>query len=182
MRLGGLVDWIRGPKLFGQELASDPGRAQSVTGEEAENLITTSSADLVAIVLDRLQAEDAAQAEQPAQETAQLLLRQLAVTRIRADFESIYAHVYGSQIAVLRTLRATPTGATRETLEPHLAQVKRDLKLASWIHGLSFEAWLGYLLRNDLVEIGPDDLYRIATKGAGFIDYVEGLGYPPKTF
>jgi hypothetical protein len=133
-------------------------------------------------VLGRLQAEHAAEAEQPAQETTQSLLRQLAVTRIRADFESIYAHSYGSQIAALRTLRATPAGATKETLEPHLAQVKRDMKLPSWIHALSFEDWLGYLQRSGLAELGADGLCHITPKGTAFLDYVEGLGYPPKSF
>jgi hypothetical protein len=154
------------------------------TDDEAEQLIRDRSPDLVSAVAERLQAKHAAELAEPQrdEEGLQSLLRRLATTGIRADFESVYAHIYGSQIAALRTLRATPVGATREALEPHLAEVKHDLRLPSWIHALSFEDWLGYLQRNGLAELGADDLYHITPKATGFLDYVDGLGYPPRSF
>jgi hypothetical protein len=98
--------------------------------EEAEALIHQAAPELVSTVIERLQAEHAmefGQAEQQAHDVIERLLRKLATTEIRADFESIYARIHGSQGAALQTLREAPNGAPRASVEAHLAQVKNDV-------------------------------------------------------
>jgi hypothetical protein len=185
LKLAGLIDRITSEKVpYESEGNPDSGQGRLPTAEQAEQLIRDRSPDLVAAVAEGLEAAHGAElaGAERGKEGVRSLLRQLAVTGIRADFESVYAHIYGSQIAALRTLRATTSGAAREALEPHLTEVKRDLRLPSWIHALSYEDWLGYLQRNGLVEHGSDHFCQITPKGIGFLDYVEGLGYPPKGF
>jgi hypothetical protein len=187
-KLGDLVYRASSKNLsFGAEAGLKSGQGQSVTDEQAENLISERAPELVSTVFERLQAERAAelaQGQQQAQELIQRLLRQLAVTEIRAAFESIYAHIYGSQVAALRALRTMSDGATRESVEAHLTEVKSDgtMRHVAWLQTLPFEAWFGYLERNGLAEAGADELCRITTKGTGFLGYIEGLGYEPRSF
>jgi IS30 family transposase len=133
-------------------------------------------------VIESLQAEHAVelgQAEQQAHDVIGRLLRKLATSEIRAHFESIYARIYGSQVAALRTLREAPSGAPRASVEAHLAQVKNDVSTRPvvWVQGLSFEEWFGYLQQQGLAEVGADQRSHITTMGTGSLAYIEGLGY-----
>jgi hypothetical protein len=172
---------------FEDELSREPGQRPSVTDAEAENLIREKAPEHLSTVIESLQANhgvEIAQAQEPAQELIQNLIRQLAAARIRADFEWIYAQIYGSQVAALWTLRETPNGAAREPVEAHLAQVKHNvnMRLVIWLQTLPFEAWFGYLQSNGLAEVGTDERYHLTIKGMGFLGYIDGLGYAPKSF
>jgi hypothetical protein len=179
-KLGDLLFRISSKNFpVGEEVGVKSGQGPSVTDEKAENLIAEKAPELVSTVFERLQAEHAmelAQGQPQAHELIQRLLRQLAVTEIRAAFESIYAHIYGSQVAALRALGATSDGATRESVEAHLTEVKSDgtMRHVAWLQTLAFEAWFGYLQRNGLAEVGAGELYRITTKGTGFLGFIEG--------
>ena len=187
-KLGDLASRVSSKNFpVGGEAGLESGQGPSATAEQAENLIAERAPELVSTVVEKLQAEHAAelaQGQQQAQELIQRLLRELAVIEIRADFESIYAHIYGSQVAALRALRTMSDGATRESVEAHLTEVKSDgtMRHVAWLQTLPFEAWFGYLERNGLAEAGADELCRITTKGTGFLGYIEGLGYEPKSF
>jgi hypothetical protein len=183
-RLGDLIDRIsREPLPAEVQAGLEPAQGSSVTDEEAEALIHQSAPELVSTVIESLHAELAAE---PGQSDAviQRLLRQLAIAEIRADFESIYARIYGSQIAALKSLRATPDGASRASVEAHLAEVKDNvnMRLLAWLQSLPFEEWFGYLQQHGLAEVDADERYQITTVGAGFLAYIEGRGYAPKSF
>lgn len=187
-KLGDLIDRVRREKLpLELEVGLESAQKSSVTDEEAEDLINQKAPELVSTVIESLQAEHAGelgQAEQQAHDVIERLLRKLATTEIRADFESIYARIYGSQVAALQTLREAPNGAPRASVEAHLAQVKNDVgtRLVVWLQSLPFEEWFGYLQRQGLAEVGADQRYHITTMGAGFLAYIEGLGYARKSF
>jgi hypothetical protein len=177
----------REPFPLGQEMDVGSAQASSVTKEAAEDLIDQSAPELVSTVIESLRAEHAGQlgqAEQRAHDVIERLLRKLAITEIRADFESIYARIYGSQVAALQTLREAPNGAPRASVEAHLAQVKHEvsMRVVIWLESLSFEEWFGYLGRQGLAEVRADQRYYITTIGAGFLAYIEGLGYVGKRF
>jgi hypothetical protein len=183
-RLGDLLDRIsREPLPAEVQAGLEPSQGSSVTDEEAKALIHQSAPELVSTVIERLQAELATEPGQ-ADAVIQRLLRQLAIAEIRADFESIYARIYGSQIAALETLRAAPNGASRASVEAHLAQVKNSVstRLVVWLQSLPFEKWFGYLQQHGLAEVDADERYHITTMGAGFLAYIEGRGYAPKSF
>jgi hypothetical protein len=55
------------------------------------------------------------------------------------------------------------------------------MRLVVWLQRLSFEEWFGYLQQQGLAEVGADQRYRITTTGAGFLAYIEGLGYARKS-
>jgi hypothetical protein len=153
--------------------------------ETADTLIDQRAAELVEGAVGELREEyetALAVTQQQSSEVIERLLTQVATTELRADFESIYAHIYESQVAALRTIRATPTGAHRISLEAHLSQAKTVWGAAPWFQVLTYEDWIGFLLRNGLAEIGDDGLYRITPKGAAYLGYTEGLGYPARLF
>jgi hypothetical protein len=177
------------------EVGLESVQRSSVTDQEAEALINQKAPELVSTTIASLQAEHAVelgQAEQQAHDVIERLLRKLATTEIRADFESIYARIYGSQVAALQTLREAPNGAPRASVEAHLAQVKNGVgtRLVLWLQSLPFEEWFGYLQQQRLAEVGADQRsevgadqrYYITTMGAGCLAYSEGLGYARKSF
>ena len=187
-KLGNLIDRLRREKPpLDPHVVVESAQRSSVTDDEAEALIHREAPALVSTVIERLQAEYAAelgQAEQQTQGVNERLLRRLATTEIRADFESIYARIHGSQVAALETLREAPDGTPRASVEAHLAQVKSDvsMRLVVWLQSLSFEEWFGYLQEHGLAEVGAGQRYHITTMGAGFLAYIEGLGYARKSF
>jgi hypothetical protein len=187
-KLGNIIDRLRSEEPpLGLQVGLEPAQRSSVTDQEAETLINQKAPELVSTVIESLQAEhtvELGQAEQQAHDVIDRLLRKLATSEIRARFESIYARIYGSQVAALRTLREASNGAPRASVEAHLAQVKNDVstRLVVWLQSLSFEEWFGYLEQQGLAEVGVDQRYHLTTMGAGFLAYIEGLGYARKSF
>jgi hypothetical protein len=187
-KLGNLIDRLRREKLpLELEVGLESAQRSCLTDEEAEALINQKAPELVSTTIESLQAEHTGELGQPEQQVHDVierLLRKLATTEIRADFESIYARIYGSQVAALQTLREAPNGAPRASVEAHLAQVKNDVstRLVVWLQSLPFEEWFGYLQQQGLADVGADQRYHITTMGAGFLAYIEGLGYARKSF
>src|SRR5215210_6517534 len=163
-KLGDLIERIRPPKpQLELEVAPESAQRSSVTAAEAEAVIDQKAPELVATAIERLRADHAAELGQ-----AERLLRQLAITEIRADFESIYARIYGSQVVALRTLRAAPDGAARAAVEAPLAEAKHEVstRLVVWLQSLPFDEWFGYLRQQGLAEVDAEQRYRITTAGA----------------
>ena len=79
-------------------------------------------------------------------------------------------------------MRATAEGVPRAVLEVHLDQVKQTLTTLPWIQRRTFEDWFGFLQRTGLALVAPDGLYRITSKGTGFLFYIESHGYPARVF
>jgi hypothetical protein len=57
-----------------------------------------------------------------------------------------------------------------------------NMRLVLWLETLRFEEWFGYLQQQGLAEVDTDERYHITTRGACFLAYIEGLGYPLKSF
>ncbi len=186
-KIGELIDRISSLKLPGGEVGFYQQAAVGVEWDDdtADALIDLRAAELVEGAVDELRTEYETQLATTHQQTSEVierLLNQLATTELRADFESIYAHIYESQVAALRTIRATPAGTHRISLEAHLSQAKTVWGAVPWFQALTFEDWIGFPLRNVLAEVGTDGLYRITPKGLGYLAYTEGLGYPARLF
>lgn len=178
--IGRLLDRIQsvsGPLGTGAQFGSPV--EQGEPDEDAAAQLIDDETELIDYIIEQHQAE-MAQTQEQAQDVIDRLLNQLATTELRADFEFIYGRIYESQIAALRTLRASPGGASRASVEAHFLQIKAGLPNVAWLQALSFEDWFGFLPRNELALVGVDGLYRITPKGMGFLSYIEGLSYPPR--
>jgi hypothetical protein len=185
LQIAGLIDRVSSLKLPGGEASFYQQGVAVWTEETADEVIDQRAAELVEDAVDELRTEYATQLATTQQQLSQVierLLNQLATTELRADFESIYAHIYESQVAALRTMRATPTGSHRISLEAHLSQAKAIWAAVAWFQALTFEDWIAYPIRSALAEHGSDDLYRATPKGLGYLAYTEGLSYPARLF
>lgn len=178
--VGRLLDRIQsvsGPLGTGAHFGSPA--EQGAPDEDAAVQLVDEQTELIDYIIHEHQVQ-LAQTQEQAQDVINRLLNQLATTELRADFEFVYGRIYESQIAALRTMRATPEGAPRVSVEAHLFQIKAAYPNVAWLQNLSFEDWFGFLQRNELAELGLDGLYRIAPKGMGFLSYIEGLSYPSR--
>jgi len=60
------------------------------------------------------------------------------------EFERIYRVIYGSQIAALRSMRATPAGVPRAILELHLTAAKGAWTAFPSVQAQTFETWFAW--------------------------------------
>lgn len=99
-----------------------------------------------------------------------LLVRELALTRLQSLFESIWGIIFNSQIKALQAIKAAGS-LEKSALEPFFKEVQSDLP-EHW----TFDEWAEYLLvTSDLVtsdgknlvtsELGDDFLSWLPTKG-----------------
>lgn len=178
--VGRLLDRIQsvsGPLGTGAQFSAPA--EQGEPDEDAAAQLIDEETELIDYIIEQHQVE-LAQTQEAAQDVIDRLLNQLATTELRADFEFIYGRIYESQVAALRTLRATPDGAARLSVEAHLLQIKAGYPNVAWLQSTTFEDWFGFLTRNEVAEVGIDGLYRITPKGMGFLAYIEGLSYPAR--
>ncbi len=188
-QFGGLIDRIKTVKVFGTEMgfteAADQQRA-AADEEAAEGTLDDNPDD--AELIDQLtESYEQRLAEQQleAAEERRRLLRQVAVKSLQVEYEQIYRVIYGSQIAALRSIRASPDEiAPREALEAHMNQVKSTLTLIPFVQAMTFETWIGYLVTSGLaIQREEDrDTYRITSKGSGFLDYIDAGRFPRRVF
>lgn len=182
--VGRLLDRInsfKAPLGLG-ELGFEPN--QQIAGEEDEADFDFED-DVVALAEAGVRVEYEGRLEElQNQQQAQLdyLFEQIAIKDLSLDYERIYRVVYGSQVSALRSMRATPEGVPRGVLEAHLDQAKQTLTAVPWIQRLTFEDWFGFLQRSGLALVALDGLYRITSKGTGFLFYIESHGYPARIF
>jgi hypothetical protein len=187
--IGGLIDRIRFLKAPWLEAGFHGPQQQLAGDEEAAVERVEESKELVQAYQEEDEAHEAQVME--ARLEREYLRRRLAVTEIQLDFERIYRVIYGSQIAALRSLRAAPEGSLpRGFLESHLALSKATWTAFPHIQNLTFEEWLGFLVRNELVSVPvANDLASvlaqhdtITQKGAAFLDYIDLLRLPARIF
>lgn len=104
-----------------------------------------------------------------------LLVRQLAQSRLEGVFERVYGPIFGSQILGLRALAAKPAG---KVLRGEALQFFDELKSKSVISAdIAFEAWLQYLVAFDLVK-KTDDEVSITDVGRDFLMFLSAKGLP----
>ncbi|MDQ5822320.1 MAG: hypothetical protein M3540_12845 [Actinomycetota bacterium] len=182
--IGPLLDRIRSVKALGTEVGfADPRQEEALGDEEAAEETVVDEAELLT---EKVEEYERLLGEQhlAAQEERARLLRQLAAAQLGRDFERIYRVIYGSQIAALRSLNATEDGVPQIALEAHLNQSKATWTTMPFIQSLTFEQWMGFLLRNGLAihPEPPNGPYKITSKGSGFLGYIEAGRYPSKVF
>ena len=125
--------------------------------------------------------EQLRQTQEQHQQTLEQLTRDLISAQVELDFERIYRLILGSQIRALQALRdAHPGSAPRSLIEPifESARAQAPLALGTW----TFEQWIGFLLRQSVVEQLGDGMFRITQKGLAFVAYLEVASLPAKLF
>jgi hypothetical protein len=116
------------------------------------------------------------------------LLAQLVVAQLALDYERIFRVIFGTQIQALRSMQATPEGVHRDALQKLVDESALGASIVRAASGgaptISFQSWIGFLLIYRLAENPPPDtdVYKITTRGTGFLNYIDAGRYPPKRF
>ena len=104
------------------------------------------------------------------------LVAEIAAWRTWWHFEHVYWRIYGSQIKILVDLERRAEGAARGDLLPYYSAVPKE-----WDYPL--DAYLGFLIGEELVSMTPDGRYQITAMGRDFLGYVGFMRYSfPKPF
>lgn len=167
---------IKGPG--GTEVrADDQKRAQAQEGstkqapqEEIEKIIKPQ--------IDQIKKnyeEELAKEKRNKEEVVNYLLDQLSIKDLEIEFEKIYRLIFGSQIALLRTLTTNRSmGSTREDLLLRFVLLQRTWSV---FQGWTLDQYLSFLITNKLVEITRQGAYILTDKGRVFLAYIDSLGY-----
>jgi len=105
------------------------------------------------------------------------LIDQLFIKDLQIDFERIYRLIFGSQIMLLRNLSSKgSSGSTTNELLIFFVMVQRIWSPA--FQNWTFNLYLEFLLKNQLIQLIPPDSYLITEKGKAFLIYITSLSYP----
>ena len=108
-----------------------------------------------------------------------LLVRHLAVARLRKNFEQILRTLFGSQIRALRALSKAEGGRTsRAESIAYFDEVKA--KYADFYEKNTFDEWIRYPVSAGLVEAKNDEV-AITDFGREFLIYMNALGLSENT-
>ena len=109
-------------------------------------------------------------------EPSEILLRHLAIVNIGFKFEQIYRVIFGSQITALRVVNETGPHKM-DVLRPYYDGARdSDPKFYG---NYTFEQWLGFLVRENLIEI-TDGTCSITEFGKEFLIYLAQTNLPSK--
>jgi hypothetical protein len=114
----------------------------------------------------------------PNEEKLPLAVRAIAYARTAVRCERTYGLIFGSQIRGLREL-INPTKPV--TVDDAKTYYEENVKVAhtSFYKDFPFEAWLGFLVSQELVEV-EDGLIRISDFGRWFLGYMNDMRLPEK--
>lgn len=104
-----------------------------------------------------------------ARETVDLLIHHLAISQTLFAAEWVYRTIFGSQIALLRSLNVSGT-APRMALEAVYDLAKS--KFPELYNTYSFAQWLDYLLSMGLIAKNDNEHYSIAVDGKEFLKWM----------
>src|SRR6266487_119224 len=102
-----------------------------------------------------------------------LLIRHVALLQIILDFESIQSSIFGSQVTVLNAANSQPAGYSIAAVRNVYDAAAKDWEMTYRTY--SFDLWLAYLTRNELVEVRGDLLF-ITQKGREFLAFLVHTG------
>lgn len=98
------------------------------------------------------------------EEHVDLLVRELAVSRLRTACEAIWGNVFQSQIDAMVFIEHTGGKTTKSEME-------RFYVASRYPEDFTFDVWLRYLVNNDLVEVA-DDSVTVTDLGRDFIEWL----------
>lgn len=114
------------------------------------------------------------------QETAEVLVRNLAFNQALATFEKAYRLIFGSQISLLKSLNA---GRAQSDEEMRRSYSRARAKFAKFYSTYSYESWRDFLVGQDLIALDPaNDLYGISDNGREFLQWLTGQGLSEKKY
>jgi len=111
------------------------------------------------------------------EETANILVRHLAVTQLIQRAEFLYRAIYGSQIALLRALNES--GPQLQAFAHKFYNSARNRSPRFYVD-YSFEQWVGFLI-NQRVVIMENETYALTAYGREFLGFITSQGLPGKT-
>lgn len=120
------------------------------------------------------QLHDSLEREVPDGQRVDRLVRLLAEARITAAFEAAYRVIFGSQIQGLRTLNERGGAVLEGEVRKYFEEV--SAKFPDVYGSFSFEEWLGFLLRQGLVERGAK--INITPLGIDFLHFLTARQLP----
>lgn len=179
-RIGGLIDRIKSIKgPGGTEVDLEDQIKSQQKGINAEQI----NLHLKQQISDEIKKEVKGEYEEKIKkmgESEQQLKTVLTYTQIYLDFERIYRVIFGTQIELLKRLRANSSLGEAKTDSIFFFVLNQKIYpiLSSW----NFELYINFLLDNDLVSFqNQNDYYFITDKGRAFLVYIEYLNFPPKS-
>jgi len=107
-------------------------------------------------------------------DTAKVLVKHLAATKILLEFEQIHNLIFGTQIFLLKKLNEVGgQGKNREYVIAHFEQVKELFKsnFVQW----SFDQYMAFLLTRLLVTVDRDT-YHITNLGVEYLTWMARTG------
>ncbi|MCL4360349.1 hypothetical protein M1555_03800 [Patescibacteria group bacterium] len=105
--------------------------------------------------------------------------KDLSYTQIYLDFERIYRFIFGSQIELLKRLRAQETRNGEQSKDTILFFVFTQ-NIFPLLKNWTFDFYLKFLFDAGLIH-SRNDHYLITDKGKAFLSYIEFLNFPNKT-
>ncbi len=110
----------------------------------------------------------------PKSNTAKMLIRELAITKLALDFEKIYHVIYGSQINILRLLNENNrSGSVKKSLEDYFSGVKKSHP--EWYENWDIDKYLDFLI-DALLIVEEKNKYFITNKGVEFLVWITKTG------
>jgi hypothetical protein len=117
-------------------------------------------------------------AENPQEEKLLLAVRSLAYARTAVRCERVYSTIFGSQIRALRELVSPARPITVDDLKSYY-EVSVKVGNPTFYKDFPFEAWLGFLVTQELVQI-KDNTVSISDFGRWFLGYMNDARLPEK--
>jgi hypothetical protein len=106
-----------------------------------------------------------------------LLIRQLAQSRLETHFERVYRNIFGSQISGLKLLSTQNAGQVAREGAKQWFEDEVKSKFPDFYKDTSFETWLQFLINMLLVESTPDSV-TITEIGRDYLTYMSATGLP----
>jgi hypothetical protein len=143
--------------------------------ESAKRLLAVENVNVAPIVLEqekliRVDLEKLA-VSQPDQ--VRLLIKHLAMTQLRLRAEFTYRTIFGSQIALLKSLNTSGPRSRADLLQFYEQAKERSPDLYG---SYSFEQYLHYLLSSQLVTQEDVDLYTVTGAAREFLKWITDTG------
>lgn len=107
-------------------------------------------------------------------DTETVLIRNLAFAQVEGWFERTYRLIFGSQIKLLRSLNATDSENTMESLAGYYGAIKN--KHPEFYKDYNLREYLGFLSESGLIK-KTDETYEITTLGSDFLSLLSIAKY-----
>jgi hypothetical protein len=108
-------------------------------------------------------------------ERENLLVRDLAQTKLRESFERLYQELWGSQLAALQLINQHSAEITQDGTRSFFEDAKREQP--EQYGDYSFEEWFEFLVDAELVSPTEDEKVAITVQGRELLTYITAQGY-----